>query len=428
MPPRRYFLLRCAEDRVFANAVRTNSWPISLGIVDRLNEAYGSGGEIIFIFTVSMSGHFQGAARMASSASDEGRNLPTCKIEWLCRGDVPYTETEHLINPLSSPPQPVRAGKDGTEMDPKVAEELLGLLQQAAANPKPATAAAAAAGGSNASPRSGQPALPAAAAMTGGMPGMVGAGLMGMPDPTFMMGMNPMLAMMNPMMAGMMNAMMMGGMPGMLAASMRPGGLPGMAGLAAPGAAAATTAAPRDAAAADRSSTHPKVEPQPQSLPGPPPGFGGGGMRDRRHDPRDDWEPARERYGPRYDGHRDGHGPPFRDGPPFAFRPPYEHGRSHDHAPPGWPGFGPPPRQRGQQQALERDQDDILEMSYEQYTARFWQLKNVQGGGPASRNGKSADGATGKENAEAATTVPGLRTAAGNAPAAAGAAAAAPDI
>lgn len=73
------------------------------------------------------------------------------------------------------------------EMDPKVAEELLGLLQQAAANPKPATAAAAAAGGSNASPRSGQPALPAAAAMTGGMPGMVGAGLMGMPDPTFMM-------------------------------------------------------------------------------------------------------------------------------------------------------------------------------------------------------------------------------------------------
>lgn len=85
-------------------------------------------------------------------------------------------------------------------------------------------------------------------------------------------------------------------------------------------------------------------------------------------------------------------------------------------------------RQRGQQQALERDQDDILEMSYEQYTARFWQLKNVQGGGPASRNGKSADGATGKENAEAATTVPGMRTAAGNAPAAAGAAAAAPDI
>ncbi len=44
MAPRRYFLLRCAEDRVIANAARTNTWPVSLGIVDRINKVFASGG------------------------------------------------------------------------------------------------------------------------------------------------------------------------------------------------------------------------------------------------------------------------------------------------------------------------------------------------------------------------------------------------
>lgn len=72
------------------------------------------------------------------------------------------------------------------EVEPAVAEELIGLLEKAAANPKPAATAAAgdtsptrAAGGKAAG---GKPAVPAAAAV----PGMVGAGLMGMPDPYMM--------------------------------------------------------------------------------------------------------------------------------------------------------------------------------------------------------------------------------------------------
>lgn len=32
----------------------------------------------------------------------------------MMRRDLPYGDTEHLINPLSEPPQPVRANKDGT--------------------------------------------------------------------------------------------------------------------------------------------------------------------------------------------------------------------------------------------------------------------------------------------------------------------------
>ncbi|KAL4428555.1 hypothetical protein ABPG77_008867 [Micractinium sp. CCAP 211/92] len=302
MAPRRYFLLRCAEDRVIANAARTNTWPVSLGIVDRINKVFASGDEVTFIFTITMSGHFQGAARMASPASDEGRNLPTCKIEWLYRGDVPYTNAEHLINPLSDPPQPVRAGKDGTEIDPKVAEELLGLLQKAAANPKPAPTAAPA--GGNASPHSGQPTLPAAAANAGGMPGMVGASLMGMPDPTFMMvrysGFSR-VAETRASTRSFSSCATCAGMMNPLATAMMMGSMQSSA-------AGRAAVAPSDAGAAERGTAGPKADPQP----GPPPGFEGGGMQGRRHGTQDEWEEQQQRFDPRFDGPR-GVGPPFRN-------------------------------------------------------------------------------------------------------------------
>ncbi len=78
-----------------------------------------------------------------------------------------------------------------------MAEELIALLEKAAANPKPAAPASTAAGSGDASPArtgaaagtggcktaaGGKPAVAAA----GGMPGMVGGGLMGMPDPYMM--------------------------------------------------------------------------------------------------------------------------------------------------------------------------------------------------------------------------------------------------
>ncbi|KAL4434424.1 hypothetical protein ABPG75_000865 [Micractinium tetrahymenae] len=475
--PRRYYLLRSADDRTLGLAVRKSEWPVSLALLDRLNDAFASTDEVVLIFTVTMSGRFQGCARMAGPATDESRNLPACKIEWLYRGDVPYSEAEHLINPLSDPPQPVRAGKDGTEIDPKAAEELLGLLQKAAANPRtePPAAATAAASGDTSSVQPSQAVAAAPAALPTGMPGMVGSGLMGaglsMPDSTFMMGINPMLhplAMMHPLAA----AIMMNGMQGMMAAGMRPGGLPGMAGLAASGAAAGA-AAPGDAAPAEGTA---KAPPRPQ---GPPPGFEGGSAAEGRHGPRDDWARDRDqRFGPHFDGGPRGGGPPFRDGPfrdgpPFGFRggpPPFRDGPAsdrhfYDHGPPAWPGFGPPAHMRGPpprqvaqkhtlscleyclldiphhaprrivqfllcreydgpgsvapQQARQREHDergDVLQMSYEEYVQRFWRLKEVQGGGPAGGGGaKPAAGAEGKENAEGGGAGAGAATVAGEA-------------
>lgn len=65
-----------------------------------------------------------------------------------------------------------------------MAEELIALLEKAAANPKPAAPAPATGGG--ASPKRTGAAAGGSKAAAGGMPGMVGAGLMGMPDPYMM--------------------------------------------------------------------------------------------------------------------------------------------------------------------------------------------------------------------------------------------------
>lgn len=252
----RYFLMRCAEARVVDRAHTTRLWPVAAGLVDRLNDAFASGEGVVLIFTVSLSGSYQGAARMVSTAGQAANTgWAACRLEWIKRADVPYSEAEHLINPLSDPPQPVRAGKNGTEIAPGVAEELLGMLQKAASiSPTPLSSVGPSTGEQKGAPlvgssgggggggggMGGGSAGVAIGMGGGGMGGMVGAGMMGMPDP-YLMGMqgmqgmqgmhamhamNPMLAMqmMNPAMmmqaaaAGMMNpmaaAMMMGGMPG----------------------------------------------------------------------------------------------------------------------------------------------------------------------------------------------------------------------
>jgi cleavage and polyadenylation specificity factor subunit 4 len=65
----RYFLMRSAEARLVERAVNKGVWPVSHGCLERLNEAFNSGEDIVLLFTVSGSGAFQGCARMKSSAS-----------------------------------------------------------------------------------------------------------------------------------------------------------------------------------------------------------------------------------------------------------------------------------------------------------------------------------------------------------------------
>ena len=75
------------------------------------------------------------------------------------------------------------------EVEAKVAEEVLSLMEKAASAPPPAKPAPAAGADAAAAGVGGKAAAPGMGmGGGGGMPGMVGAGLMGMPDPFMMVG------------------------------------------------------------------------------------------------------------------------------------------------------------------------------------------------------------------------------------------------
>merc|ERR1711894_49779 len=49
------------------------------------------------------------------------------KIDWICRKDLPFQKVQHLYNPWNDG-KPIKIGRDGQEIEPKVAEELCRLF------------------------------------------------------------------------------------------------------------------------------------------------------------------------------------------------------------------------------------------------------------------------------------------------------------
>lgn len=80
-------------------------------------------GKVILIFSVNMSGFFQGYAQMMSSvgwrrdnvwSQGNGKSNPwgrSFKVKWLCLNDLPFQKTLHLKNPLNDY-KPVKISRD----------------------------------------------------------------------------------------------------------------------------------------------------------------------------------------------------------------------------------------------------------------------------------------------------------------------------
>jgi hypothetical protein len=79
--------------------------------------------KVILIFSVNMSGFFQGYAQMMSSvgwrrdnvwSQGSGKNSPwgrSFKVKWLQLNDLPFQKTLHLKNPLNDY-KPVKISRD----------------------------------------------------------------------------------------------------------------------------------------------------------------------------------------------------------------------------------------------------------------------------------------------------------------------------
>lgn len=102
-----------------------------------LNQAYRECRNVLLIFSVKESGKFAGLARMAGESSRDGPQveweLPpgisakalggVFDIDWICKKELSFTCTTHLHNPWNEG-KPVKIGRDGQEIESKVAEEL----------------------------------------------------------------------------------------------------------------------------------------------------------------------------------------------------------------------------------------------------------------------------------------------------------------
>lgn len=102
-----------------------------------LNQAYKECRNVLLIFSVKESGKFAGFARMGGESRHDvpavDWELPpgisakalggVFELDWICKKELSFTCTTHLHNPWNDG-KPVKIGRDGQEIEPKVAEEL----------------------------------------------------------------------------------------------------------------------------------------------------------------------------------------------------------------------------------------------------------------------------------------------------------------
>ncbi|XP_046396469.1 YTH domain-containing protein 1-like [Ischnura elegans] len=107
----------------------------------KLNQAYRESRNVMLVFSVKESGKFAGFARLGSESR---RDVPPIswvlppglsakalggvfRVDWVSRKELPFAATLHLYNPWNEG-KPVKIGRDGQEIEPRVAEELCRLF------------------------------------------------------------------------------------------------------------------------------------------------------------------------------------------------------------------------------------------------------------------------------------------------------------
>ncbi|XP_058459450.1 YTH domain-containing protein 1 [Malaya genurostris] len=139
----RFFLIKSNNTENVSISKTKGVWSTLPPNEANLNQAFRESRNVILIFSVKESGKFAGFARMAAEAR---RDLPAVewvlppgmsakalggviKIDWVCKKELAFTSTTHLYNPWNEN-KPVKIGRDGQEIEPKVAEELCRLFPE----------------------------------------------------------------------------------------------------------------------------------------------------------------------------------------------------------------------------------------------------------------------------------------------------------
>lgn len=139
----RFFVIKSNNAENVALSKAKGVWSTLPQNETKLNTAFKEARNVILVFSVKESGKFAGFARLSSESR---RDVPPIswvlppglsakalggvfKVDWICRKELPFNSTMHLYNPWNEK-KPVKIGRDGQEIEPRVAEELCRLFPE----------------------------------------------------------------------------------------------------------------------------------------------------------------------------------------------------------------------------------------------------------------------------------------------------------
>ncbi|CAH8378245.1 unnamed protein product [Eruca vesicaria subsp. sativa] len=135
----RYFIIKSLNYDNIQLSVERGIWATQVMNEPILEGAFHNSGRVVLIFSVNMSGFFQGYAQMLSPvgwrrdhiwSQGGGKNNPwgrSFKVKWLRLSELPFQKTLHLKNPLNDY-KPVKISRDCQELPGDIGEALCELL------------------------------------------------------------------------------------------------------------------------------------------------------------------------------------------------------------------------------------------------------------------------------------------------------------
>lgn len=135
---KRFFIIKSLNYHNLEKSIQKGIWATQAMNERILNEAFETADKVILVFSVNMSGHFQGYAQMISPIGRRKVNVwseanwgGTFGVEWIRLYDLPFQKTLHLKNPLNSF-KPVKISRDCQELTEEIGEALCALIDEGA--------------------------------------------------------------------------------------------------------------------------------------------------------------------------------------------------------------------------------------------------------------------------------------------------------
>lgn len=139
----RFFLVKSNNAENVSLSKAKGVWSTPPANETRLNQAFREARNVLLIYSVKESGRFAGLARLASESRRDVPSVPwvlphglsakalggVFKIDWICQKELSFSKVIHLNNPWNDN-KPVKIGRDGQEIEPRVAGEICRLFPE----------------------------------------------------------------------------------------------------------------------------------------------------------------------------------------------------------------------------------------------------------------------------------------------------------